>query len=179
MSILAKANPKVYRSPSAGGHARYQLAAEIIARSVGDTWDDAKREWDLAHVFISAPDEPGTCLCGHHPIREHCLLTNRENGNEAVVGNVCVTKFMGLSSEKLFAAFRRIAKNREAALNAEAVDYAHRTGWIDDWQRRFYLDTCRRSRRKLSQKQLAKRVEINRKVLARVAASRGEGSHHV
>jgi hypothetical protein len=71
-------------------HNGYALVREILARSVADNWFDAKQEWRLWRILFSAPDDPGTCLCGHFPIREHCVLTNHLNGNEVVVGNVCV-----------------------------------------------------------------------------------------
>jgi hypothetical protein len=31
------------------------------------------------------------CICGHHPITDHCVIENRVNGNQLEVGNVCVT----------------------------------------------------------------------------------------
>jgi hypothetical protein len=32
-------------------HAPYRLAEEIVTLSVGDCWDDAKLEWDLAQIL--------------------------------------------------------------------------------------------------------------------------------
>ena len=60
----------------------------------------AKREWVLSDVFIS---DLGRCLCSYR-ITEHCVLTNKLNGNQVVVGNICVEQFIGLPSERLFAA---------------------------------------------------------------------------
>jgi hypothetical protein len=160
--IISKTNLKVYGA-NGDDHAPYRLVEEIIARSIADAWQDAKREWVLDHVFFADPNERGTCLCGHFPIVEQCVLLNRKNGNEAVVGNVCVTRFMGIPAEKLFTALRRIIKNKAAPLNTEVVEYAYCHGWIDDWKRRFYLNTCRV--RKLSFNQRAKRVEINELIL--------------
>jgi hypothetical protein len=163
--ILPENGRKIYRA-NAVDHTRYQLVEEIIARSVADTWHEAKREWELVHIFFADPKEPGTCLCGHNPIVEHCILLNRENGNKAIVGNVCVTRFMGIPVERLFTPLRRITKNRAAALNAEAIEYAYGKGWLNDWERRFYLETCRK--RRLFPKQKAKRVQINEKILHKV-----------
>jgi hypothetical protein len=103
-------------------------------------------------------------------------LTNRENGNVAIVGNVCVKKFLGMDSEELFAAFRKILKNPEAALSAKAIDHAHGLGWVNNWERGFCLNSCRRRRHKLSPNQLAKRVEINTKIAAHI--TRREGFDH-
>jgi hypothetical protein len=66
----------------------FQLTTEIIARSVATTWDAAKLEWSLLEVYEA--EEPETCLCGHFPIIELCVLSNRRNQAEATVGNCCV-----------------------------------------------------------------------------------------
>src|SRR5262245_18392749 len=82
-------------------HDSFKLFQRIIALSEADNWDDAKWEWSLEDVYFADQDDPGTCLCGHHPIIENCVLVNRENENRATVGNVCVKKFLGLNSDKL------------------------------------------------------------------------------
>jgi hypothetical protein len=151
------------------GRAGDLLAREIIARSVADNWPLARREWDLADVYFCR-DPLGTCLCTHFPIVEHCLLVNRENGNRAVVGNVCVHRFFGLPSEAIFKGLRRIAGDQTRSMGEAAVEHAHQHGWMNDWERSFYLDTC--CKRRLSPRQLAKREQINLQVLVR--ASRGE-----
>jgi len=151
----------------------YSLSRALIALSNGKTWDVAKKEWRLISIFFATADDPGRCLCGHHPIIEQCVIGNVENGTEAIVGNVCVKKFLGLPSEQLFSAIRRIAADKEAALNCTAIVYAHEKGWITNWERCFYLDTCRQQRRNLSPKQLTIRSEINQTILRRL----GEDSH--
>jgi hypothetical protein len=142
---------------------QFRLVQEIIIRSVSKTWEEAKPEWDLKLVYRE--DEPLTCLCGHEPINEICVLRNRRNGNSAEVGNVCVTKFLGLESDLIFSGLRRVAKDPDKALNKAATNYAHEQGWITDWERDFCLDTNRK--RKLSVKQVMKRAEINRLVLVK------------
>ncbi len=141
----------------------FRLFEEIIARSLGKTWNEAKLEWDLQNVYRE--DQPQTCLCGHTPIIEICVLRNRLNGETADVGNVCVTKFIGLGSELIFAGLRRIAGDQNKALNEAAINYAYGQGWINAWEKGFCLNTARK--RKLSPKREAKRLEINRLVLAR------------
>lgn len=148
--------------------AHYELAKKIIELSVADNWDEAKLEWSLIDVFKE--EEPDTCLCGHFPIIENCVLGNRLNGRQAIVGNVCVKKFLGLPSDKIFQGVNRIAQNNERALNAESIDHAHRKGWINDWERKFYFNTMRK--RRLSGKQRQKRIEINDKILSLVARNR-------
>lgn len=140
------------------------LIREIIARSVAKSWEDARREWDLVHVYES--DEAETCLCTHYPIVELCELGNRLNRAHVTVGNCCVKNFLGLPSERIFQGVKRVRANDEKALNQAAVAHAHKSGWINDWEREFCLDTMRK--RVLSPKQMAKRVEINRRVLQRM-----------
>jgi hypothetical protein len=142
---------------------QFRLFKEVIALSVADNWEEAKLEWNLKQVYRE--DEPQTCLCGHTPIIEICVLQNRRNGNFADVGNVCVTKFLGLESDLIFSGLRRIAKDRDKALNEAATDYAFGQGWINEWEKNFCLDTMRK--RELSAKQAIKRAEINRLVLAK------------
>jgi hypothetical protein len=139
----------------------YQLSQEIVRLSTASTWAEARREWALERVFIQ--NQPSQCLCGQFPIKEICVLRNRLNGNHAEVGNVCVHQFLGLPSRKIFSALERIGDDESKALNPEAIDHAHERGWINDWERGFYLDTWRK--RALSSSQLAKRQQINRLVL--------------
>jgi len=72
----------------------YRLIAEIIGHSEAATWDQAKMEWGLAEVYQA--EEPETCLCGHFPIIELCVLRNKLNLAQVTVGNCCVKKFLGL-----------------------------------------------------------------------------------
>ncbi|OIR17465.1 hypothetical protein GALL_24920 [mine drainage metagenome] len=146
----------------------YQLTERLIALSVGNTWDEAKLEWGLEHVWRE--DEPDTCLCGHFPIIEICLLRNVRNSNTAIVGNCCVKKFTNLPSDLIFQAVKRIESDVERALNAETIHHAHEKGWINDWERKFYMNTWRK--RKLSGAQHAKRVQINQKVLDNIVRAR-------
>jgi len=146
---------------------QFRLFKEIIALSVADNWDEAKREWEL--MDIHREDEPDTCLCGHAPIIELCELKNRKNGNWATVGNVCVKKFLGFPSELIFSGLRRIAKDHNKALNEAAVHHAYEKNWITKWERDFCLDTSRK--RELSDKQYQKRQEINLRVLTRTKNS--------
>lgn len=140
---------------------KYQLFAEIIARSRSSNWDDAKLEWKLAEIYFV--EESETCLCGHYPIKELCVLKNKHNHKETTVGNCCVKKFLGLPSDKIFDAVKRIRKDEGKSLNKEALTHALENGWINDWEFGFYLDTCRK--RKLTDKQISKRIQINNKVL--------------
>jgi len=143
---------------------QFQLTGEIVERSVARTWDEAKLEWSLLEVYES--DEPEPCLCGHYPIVELCVLLNRRNKNQATVGNCCVKKFVGLPSEKIFQAVKRVRKDKSKSLNAEAVQHAFKRGWINEWEKDFHFNIMRK--RSLTSRQEDKKVEINQLVLLRM-----------
>lgn len=144
----------------------FKLTAEIVARSNSTIWDLAKREWSLAEVYEA--DEPETCLCGHTPIIEICVLRNRVNGSHAEVGNCCVKKFMGIPSHLIFDGIKRVRKDPTSALNEAAIEHASSRGWITGWEETFLLNTKRK--RALSDKQAAIRLRINQKVLRQFSA---------
>lgn len=142
--------------------AEYKLTQEIIELSVSESWDAAKLEWKLFEIY--EVDEPERCLCGHFPIKEVCVLENTKNDKHATVGNCCVKKFIGLPSDKIFQAIKRVRKDNEKSLNAEAIEHAREKSWINSWEKNFYLDVMRKQKRTLSAKQLAKKIQINKKL---------------
>lgn len=144
--------------------AEFQLTREILARSTATVWDAAKLEWILHEVFES--DEAETCLCGHYPIIENCVLRNKTNGVFATVGNCCVKKFIGLPSDLIFQAVKRVRSDASRSLNAESIAYARERGWINDWEHEFYFRIMRK--RSLSEKQVAKKRQINEMILLRM-----------
>jgi hypothetical protein len=141
------------------------LINEVLSLSVSRTWEIAKTEWILNEIYFS--DEPETCLCGHFPIIELCELKNKENENIATVGNCCVKKFIGLPTDKIFQAVKRIRKDGGKSLNGEAIKLAYSKKWINKWEFDFYEDTFRK--RKLSDKQIQKRKQINEKILLNIS----------
>lgn len=142
---------------------------EILKLSIGDVWEDAVLEWGLTDVWES--ETPETCLCGHFPIIEICEIRNSKNGATAEVGNCCVKKFLGLPSDKIFTAVKRVRKDDEKALNDEAIEHCKRKRWINTWEYNFLLDT--RRKRKLSANQMKKRQQINARVLRNMKRSKG------
>ena len=142
----------------------YILTQGIISLSNADNWEFAKLEWDLSEIF--RVEEPETCLCGHNPIIEICVIQNRLNQNTATVGNVCVKKFLGLPSDKIFQAIRRIRSDQTRALNPETIQHAFKNRWINKWEKEFYESTMQK--RSMTFNQRRKRVEINNTVLDKI-----------
>ena len=139
----------------------FKLAKRIVEFSTANNWDAAKLEWDLKEVYEA--EEPATCLCDHFPIIEICVLRNRTNGNDTIVGNCCVKKFIGLPSDKIFQALKRIRRDTGKSLNAETIRHAYDSGWVNNWEMGFYLDIMRK--RNLSSRELEIKIQINEKVM--------------
>lgn len=145
----------------------YKLVKEILSRSQSNVWDIAKHEWALHEIY--EVDQPETCLCGHFPIIEICNLRNKTNGQFAIVGNCCVKKFIGLPSDLIFQAVKRVRKDSHKSLNSEALYYAYEKNWINEWEFKFSIDTMRK--RNLSVKQMQMRKKINEKMLMNMRRS--------
>jgi hypothetical protein len=80
---------------------------------------------------------------------------------------------MGMPSDLVFQAVRRVSKDISRALNAEAIEHAHSRGWINDWERDFSFDTMRK--RVLSEKQKSRRQQINQMVMRQINRNRQTG----
>lgn len=92
-----------------------------------------------------------------------CVLKNKINGELATVGNCCVKKFLGLPSDKIFQAVKRVRKDKKKSLNAETITHAFDRKWINEWERDFYLNIMRK--RNLTDKQAQKKLQVNERVL--------------
>lgn len=139
----------------------FKLTTEIVARSVSSVWDAAKLEWTLHEVYQA--EDPDTCVCGHFPIIELCVLRNKLNRELATVGNCCVKKFIGLPSDLIFQAIKRVRVDATKSLNGESLAHAKEKGWINQWEYDFYLKIMRK--RNLTTKQTEKKLQINRKFM--------------
>lgn len=142
----------------------YKLTEGICNLSQTKTWVDAKYEWDLDSIYHES--NPETCLCSHYPIYEICVLRNRKNGNLAIVGNVCVNKFIGLSTDKMFRSVKKVKKNNVESFDKSVIDFAFEKSWISEWEKKFYLNVI--FNKYLSENQAIKKLQINQKVLLKI-----------
>jgi len=131
-----------------------------------DWRSDAKHEWHLVDVHLV--DEPETCLCNHFPIIEICTIGNSRNGNLARIGNHCVKKFLGLPSNIIFQAIKRVRKDVKKSLNEETLVHYFEKGIINEWEKKFYLGAM--NKRLLTDKQWNKKVEINTKIIRKISS---------
>jgi len=149
----------------ADGYNFRELKRKILALSEAQDWETARKEWAL--VDIIEADEPETCLCGHYPIIEICEIFNRVTKTHTEVGNVCVKRFLGFRSDLIFTAIKRIRKDVDKSLNADAIAFFRQRGVLTEWEYGFSQSTMRK--RDLTFKQQQTRQRINRKVLAAIS----------
>lgn len=140
----------------------YKLTDEIISLSTSKYWESAKREWSFEFAYYSENLE--TCLCGHYPIKNICVIKNSTNAKSTEVGNCCINKFLGIDDgNKIFTSIKRLKEDITKSISAEVIDYLKEKKLLTDFEYKFYTDTFRK--RKLSEKQLEIRERINQKFL--------------
>lgn len=149
-----------------------QLKKRILAMSSATDWEAARKEWALVNIYEA--DELETCLCGHYPIIEICEIYNKTTSKGTDVGNVCVKRFLGIRSDLIFTAIKRIRKDITKALNADAIVFFKRRGVINQWEYEFSQDTMRK--RDLSDRQMQTRRKINEKVLSAIRRQGFQGA---
>ena len=150
-----------------GGHNFEKFKTAILALSNAKEWLEAKPEWELHIVYNDSTDRQ--CECGHQPIHQICVIKNRDNSNEAEVGNVCVHNFMQLASRRIFAVLRRVQAEISKSLNPAALDLFLRRGVLSQAEHDEYREYWRK-RTNLTDEQRAQKLDINQRVLDYVTA---------
>jgi hypothetical protein len=145
------------------GHNFEKFKAAILAMSNSKEWLEAKPEWELYIVYNDGSDR--ACECGHQPIHQICVIRNRENKNEAEVGNVCVHNFMQLASRRVFSVLRRVRAEITKSLNPAALDLFRRRGVISSTEEDEYLSYWRR-RTNMTAQERQQKIDINQRVLS-------------
>ena len=153
------------------GHNFQNLKNHIIPLSEASDFDNAKLEWHLERIEVS--DDFDHCPCGKE-IKEHCYLRNIQNNNETYVGNVCVSRFIGLDTGNLFDGLKRIRDDQFANANEDLIRYAKDRGHLYEGEEKFLMST--RFKRSLSQKQREWKRKINRRILEQIVVKRRGGA---
>jgi hypothetical protein len=148
------------------------LSAAILKLSRATDWVTACREWVLIDIYES--DQPETCLCQHFPIIEICVIKNIITKAVAEVGNVCVKRFLGIRSDLIFVALKRVRKDVTRALNEDAIAFFYKANLINDWEYGFLQDT--KKKRSLSAAQMRTRMQLNQRVVNAVATRGIQGN---
>ena len=144
------------------GHNFEKFTKAILALSNSKVWLEAKPEWELHNVYTDLTER--ACECGHQPIRQICVIKNRENANEAEVGNVCVHNFMKLASRRIFGVLKRVGAEVTKSLNPAALDLFLRRGVITDAEHDDYILYWRK-RTNMTDAQRNQKLAINKRVL--------------
>jgi len=141
---------------------QFKLIDDIIALSVSKFWESAKNEWNFEYAYYSEISQ--TCLCGHYPINNICVIRNTKNNNSTEIGNCCINKFLGIENgNKIFTSILRLKDDLAKSMSEEVVDYLKSKKIITDFEYDFYTNTLRK--RILSEKQLDIKKRINQKLL--------------
>lgn len=109
------------------GHNFQKLKEHILSLSESTSFNDARTEWILSSVEVS--EEMDECPCGKD-IKEHCFISNRKNGNETYVGNVCINRFIGIDTGNIFDGLKRIAADNTANPNSDLIEHAYKSGYL-------------------------------------------------
>lgn len=137
------------------------LKSHILARSISQNFNVARTEWDL--IAVEMTEEWDQCPCGQD-IKEHCFIENRLTGARTYVGNVCINRFMEISTGNLFAGLKRIAKDNGANANDDVIEYAFKNGYLFGINEYNFLKQTK-NKRKLSAKQIEWKKRINSRIL--------------
>jgi hypothetical protein len=140
----------------------YKLTEEIIKLSNSKIWDTAKVEWNFEYAYYN--EELQTCLCGHYPIKNICVIKNVQNKKETEIGNCCVNKFLGIKDgNKIFTAIKKLKNDKSKSMGSDVLEYLRNKKVLTDFDYKFYSDTVRK--RKLTEKQITQRERINQKLI--------------
>ncbi|AKN99155.1 hypothetical protein ACU10_20175 [Xanthomonas oryzae pv. oryzicola] len=148
-------------------HNLEKLKAHILPLSQSDRFCVARTEWDLVGVEIT--DDFDRCPCGQ-AIKEHCYITNRITSESTYVGNVCINRFLGISTGELFDGLKRISKDSYANANLDVIRHGLKLGFIYESEYDFLVRT--RLSRNLSPKQLEWKRKINLRITQQIAVRR-------
>lgn len=129
---------------------------------MADEWKQAKEEWIFDRIELAneedVRDRTYSCLCGHNPLKELCIIRNELNGEEAIVGNCCIKHFKGMDGvSTMLNALKR------GKINEPIIKYAGQNSCINEWEHEFMLKMI--TKRMFTPKQLAKKNEITQKIL--------------
>lgn len=147
-----------------------KLFSELAERSyfTNPTKEEIKDEW----VFVCTEklEEPESCLCGHYPIINSCVMRNKHNDSIISVGNVCVNKFFEQDFSYIFTDIAKLEKDITSSVTDKTRDYCLEKKFINDWEYHFLAN--RKGKKKASFKQIQKKTDINNKILKSLKTKR-------
>ena len=127
----------------------------LVKNSENKNWKKSINEWNIKNIIEG--EYTTKCICGHIII-QRCVIVNKINNNELVVGNCCIKKIP--SFKKDFKAYKGLKDNK---LNQSLINLAFEKEIIDDWEYNFITETFRKNKM-LSKKQIYYRDKIKEKI---------------
>jgi len=135
---------------------KFKLIDEVMQRSNAKNWDDAIKEWKYETTYLNEDFE--TCLCGHYPIKEVIIMSNKNTFYKIHIGNCCISKFFpNMKFNKIFQAIKR------GKVNRAIIDYCYNKNFILNKEYTFLCDIWRK--RNLTIKQLDWFNYLNKKLI--------------
>jgi len=136
-----------------------KLQQRIVELSESKVFGTARIEWEVSGVYeIEQEEELETCLCGYPQIRHVCEIRNKQNGNTAIVGNSCVSRFLGPHNRAITEAVARIIKDQTRPLNAAVLDFLHERKVISPCDYEASIRSTRKRKLTTSLRELRTRV---------------------
>jgi hypothetical protein len=136
-----------------------KLQERIIAMSEAKDFAAARNEWEVSGVYeLEQEEELATCLCGYPQIRHVCEIRNKQNGNMAIVGNSCVSRFLGPHNRAITEALSRIIKHPARSLNGAVLDFLHQRKVISPCDYETSIRSTRKRKLTTSLRELRARV---------------------
>ncbi|PIN94787.1 hypothetical protein COU53_02090 [Candidatus Pacearchaeota archaeon CG10_big_fil_rev_8_21_14_0_10_30_48] len=137
---------------------KYNLFKRILELSKSKNWDEARKEWAVVEITEAQADDPGSCCCGKHPIKEMIQIFNQKTRNEVIVGNCCIKRFFDINDyDKVFKALK------ENRINSFMIEDCFKKEVINPWEYGFALNVWRK--KKVSKKQFLNFEKIKHKIL--------------
>jgi len=124
---------------------------ELLKNSINKDRKLAIEEWEFKYSF----EEDNHCICGM-PIKENCIIINKNNNKSLLVGNVCVNRFINKDCSFIFRGMKSI--NKDKVPNKLFIDYCFEKGYIYENQKDFLLKMFRK--RKLTDRQNSFKMKI-------------------
>jgi hypothetical protein len=145
---------------------QFKLFKEIKELSQSKEWENARLEWKEIDRYMLGDEfswEAKTCLCGHTPIKEICVIKNLRNNEHAEVGNCCIELITGENKNYYFGSLKRIKEDINKSIGKKTLQFLFHEGVLNTWEYSFYLSI--QKKRKLSDKQNKIKIKINLNVL--------------
>lgn len=136
---------------------------KIIEMSEANTFDEAKKEWELDHIEYHRAWNK--CICDHD-IKELCFIRNILNNNKTIVGNVCIYTFMDMDVRSIFSSLKKIISEIASRPNDALIEYAYNKKWIYENEEEFL--SSMKHKKKYSYKQSLWIMKINERILKKI-----------